>query len=173
MKTAPFDLELAKQGHPLVSQFDTHGFVKSELVKIHPDGRLVVLVTDEDDEEEYIRYFYNNSTLNRRTLFLDVSTDWQPPFKFGQMIEVCDQLYEIWREHRFLAYAPSGKVITFDSSNEYEKYEDKDEFECYEWNHARHIPVEPTIEITVKVNGKESKLSDISKETLLKIREKN
>jgi len=32
---------------------------------------------------------------------------------------------------------------------------------------------EPVIEITIKVNGKESKLSDISKETLLNIREKS
>ena len=32
---------------------------------------------------------------------------------------------------------------------------------------------EPTIEITVKINGKESKLSDISKETLLQIRKDN
>ena len=45
--------------------------------------------------------------------------------------------------------------------------------ELYMWNTWRRISKEPTIEITVKVNGKESKLSNISEETLLKIRKEN
>lgn len=39
--------------------------------------------------------------------------------------------------------------------------------------HARPIPKTPEIEITVKVNGKEVSLSEISDETLLKIKEKS
>jgi hypothetical protein len=39
------------------------------------------------------------------------------------------------------------------------------------WKYVRLIDHEPSIEITVKINGKECKLSDISEETLRKIRE--
>ena len=40
------------------------------------------------------------------------------------------------------------------------------------WEYIREIK-EPDIEITVKINGNEVKLSDISEETLLKIRQNN
>lgn len=38
------------------------------------------------------------------------------------------------------------------------------------WKHAKPLPIQPTVEITVKINGKECTLKDISEETLLKIR---
>lgn len=40
------------------------------------------------------------------------------------------------------------------------------------YKHAKPIPERPEIEITVKVNGKEAKLSDISDETLKTLKEK-
>ena len=40
------------------------------------------------------------------------------------------------------------------------------------WDYVREIK-EPDIEITVKINGKEVKLSEISEETLLKIRQRS
>ena len=42
----------------------------------------------------------------------------------------------------------------------------------WSWSHVRKIE-EPEIEIKVKINGKEVKLSEISEETLLKIRQNN
>ena len=39
------------------------------------------------------------------------------------------------------------------------------------WSHAKEVEEKPNIEITVKINGKEAKLSDISEETLKKLRE--
>jgi len=38
------------------------------------------------------------------------------------------------------------------------------------FKYAKEIDAESTVEITIKINGKESKLSDLSEETLLKIR---
>ena len=38
------------------------------------------------------------------------------------------------------------------------------------WLYAKEIEEKPSIEITVKINGKEAKLSDISEETLNKLR---
>lgn len=68
----------------------------------------------------------------------------------------------------------------------YEKWI-KDKFSCYDFSMNRHYscfdglyryctnidPTKKEIEITVKVNGKDVKLSDISEETLLKIREQS
>ena len=39
------------------------------------------------------------------------------------------------------------------------------------WENAKPIPQEPSIEITVKINGKEAKLSDIPDEALKKLKE--
>ena len=49
--------------------------------------------------------------------------------------------------------------------------EAEDAFRTTPWNYAKDIEEDPSIEISVKINGKEAKLSDISDETLKRIKE--
>lgn len=81
-----------------------------------------------------------------------------PAFAIGAPVEVRDKNGEEWEEDLFEGYRFSVSTIhpvqTLTTV----------------WRQVR-APQEPTIEITVKVNGTEKKLSDISEETLLKIRE--
>ena len=75
-------------------------------------------------------------------------------FEYGEEIEVGDISGE-WNKHKFVSYIPGDEwpVNT----------------DCSHYRFGRPIR-KPEIEITIKINGEVSKLSDISEETLAKIR---
>jgi hypothetical protein len=168
MKTKPFDLELAELGHPLVSvrgekviwvgRAETRGPHHSVVVK--KDGTIVALNSK------------GLSLNNTNTVVLDVSKPWEAPLKTGDIIEVKSTLTESkWSERIYLAMANDIPICV--NVNCVGAYKKNQHFEVSTWRVFRRKPEEPVIEITVKVNGKEAKLSDISKETLLQIRENN
>lgn len=86
-----------------------------------------------------------------------------PAFEWGEEIEVSDDAKAWYESHYFMGIAPGGEYPYITTT-------DFDDHKA--WSSFRYArPVQkPRIEITVKINGKESKLSDISEETLLKIR---
>jgi len=88
----------------------------------------------------------------------DISDDMilSEAFKPGEEIEVRDSEDERWIKYKFCGLVFGNRSYPFHTNGG---------VYCF----GRKIP-KPTIEITVKINGKESQLSDISEETLLKIR---
>lgn len=85
-----------------------------------------------------------------------------PFFKYGEECEVSDDT-EQWHKAKFKYYAPGieklVRVATMNGS----------------YRSFKHIrkPVQPEIAITIKINGEDCKLSDISEETLLRLQREN
>jgi hypothetical protein len=77
-------------------------------------------------------------------------------FDYDEEIEVSDSGY-VWRNKLYIGFAP-GKACPYLTNFAYHRY-------------ARPIR-KPEIEIAVKINGRDAKLSDISEETLRNIRNK-
>ena len=69
----------------------------------------------------------------------------------------------------FIDSNPNAKypIHAINSSNESPSHK---EYEIYTWKYAKEIP-NPQIKITVEINGKLAKLSDVSDETLKKLKE--
>jgi len=65
-----------------------------------------------------------------------------------------------YKRNKYIAWAAATTI------EEAENY-----ISTFPWRHAKEINEHPNIEITVRINGKEAKLSDISEETLREIRE--
>ena len=84
-----------------------------------------------------------------------------PAFKIGENVLVRDDNSQKWKEKIFNGYL----------------YNDEYPFKTLKSGYAQckkdEQPKQPVIEITVKINNKECKLSDISEETLLKLRHTN
>lgn len=87
----------------------------------------------------------------------------EPEFEFGEEVEV-SQNGNKWVKRTFVSLNPNNaggdKHITVDADGYVSS-----------WKFCRKIEEKPSIEITVKINGKEAKLSDISEDTLNKLRE--
>lgn len=81
-------------------------------------------------------------------------------FDYDEEAEFSDSVKDkkCWHKDIFCAFAPEKDY----------PYVTKRSIFCY----ARPLKKEPEIEITVKINGKEGKLSDVSEETLRNIKEK-
>lgn len=92
-------------------------------------------------------------------------------FKFGEKIEVsCYGKH--WEERIFVALVPRSKEPYVCCWREYEKeLFNGDSVPTRMWKFAR--PIQPKLEITVKLNGKDISPSTISKETWLKLRSEN
>lgn len=166
-----FNLELAKQGHPLITR----------------DGQKVLSFKCLDDIPTYpcsyttdvgsytcsIHGKYNLNATDDHDLFLDDSIPWEPELKPGDKILIKPSHSSSYMEKIFIAHGTeiNGKktvicVNTSDNNN----YLKGMYYRTTLWTDWKTIPKEPSIEINVKINGKECKLSDISEETLLKLR---
>ena len=168
-----FDLELAKQGHPLIISNGT----RVNLIGIIPNTPYPIIL---ERTGTICRFTAggNPKTRDGVTLQLDDSIDWLPPLKQGDVIEVlCSSK---WQDAIYICKLPIDQILvvwpTCCLVEGYKKGEiNESDFavlELYDKIWRRKV-LKSSIEITVKVNGKESKLSDISEETLLKIREEN
>ena len=82
-----------------------------------------------------------------------------PEFEAGEEVEVRNPIGG-WHKREYLGFM-DGKHWC------YQRY---DEESATVWPQIRKVK-QPEIDITVKINGKEAKLSDISEDTLKKIRE--
>lgn len=82
-------------------------------------------------------------------------------FDYGEKAEFSDD-EGTWQILSFWGFAPGVYYPYLAGSNA----------PLYGWRYARPLPKEPEIEITVKINGKEAKLSDIPDEILRKIKAK-
>jgi hypothetical protein len=94
-------------------------------------------------------------------------------FQYGEMVEVQDRGNHVWEERIFM-----GSIKKAMSPFICVAYGCNDEFyqgccvRITAWQLIRKIK-KPVVEITCRVNGKETKLSDISEETLEAIRASN
>lgn len=90
-------------------------------------------------------------------------------FKYGEEIDVSDD-GDHWTKRIFVGYIDghSHPFACVEGRLE-SKFLNREKFQTQEWCYARKVQ-KPEIEITVRINGKEAKLSDISEETLKKIR---
>jgi hypothetical protein len=94
-------------------------------------------------------------------------------FEEGELVEVSDDRGE-WCKRIFLAKVDSLQFpylcVYATTESEYKYGEDV----CVNtWKYCRKISSTPKIELEIKINGKEAKLSDISEETLLNLRNQN
>ena len=170
--TKPFDLELAKAGHPLI--LSTGEMVSYVGISPFTPGKCIIVA----DRQKLV--FVNPNVKDPQVTFhllLDISIPWQAPLKQGDTIEV--KINDEWKEALLVSHLPGGSILVLDTNecsiNEYNEgdFTDNDDFTYRGKALWRRKPTEATIEITVKINGKDAKMSDISKETLLKIRENN
>jgi len=86
-------------------------------------------------------------------------------YKEGDRVMVRDNDDDEWTELIYLFTDKNG----FHLCTWIDRYGRGDTYPAFTWEQIK--PIEDTIEITVKINGKEAKLSDISDETLTKIKE--
>jgi len=119
-----------------------------------------------------ISLFENKPTILTLKQFITMTQE----FKRGELIEVSD--YKDYRDGQkriFLTHI-EGAIYPFIciANGHEDKFKSGEKFGISECKYARKIQDKPQgeIELTVKVNGKEVPLSDISEETLLKIRNK-
>jgi hypothetical protein len=106
-------------------------------------GRMVEVKGD--DGAKYLLYEYELELI--------------PEFEAGEEVEISD-CGDNWYKRIYLGY--------MDGKHWYRSGTKHDS--AYSWKYVRKIK-QPEIAITVKINGKEAKLSDISEDTLKKIRE--
>ena len=90
----------------------------------------------------------------------------------GDIILVRDFSSVKWKKLIFLMFYGDTALCVTESTED--AYREGKQYSICGWTHWKWPEEkESEIEISVKINGKEAKLSDISKETLLKIRENN
>ena len=117
MKTAPFDLEKAIKGHPLVTRNGKKisSFVHfKELSGLNPHpcravcGDIIIASTEGG------RY-YTNTYANSLDLLLDLSVPWEEPLKMGDEIEV-HQYNKGWIPAVFIKHGIGGGVMAVSES---------------------------------------------------------
>lgn len=170
----PFNLNLAKQGHPLITR-DGRKIVQfvhfTEPFDQKSNSVLYVLTEKGEKFCNCIDGEYYHNEVNNDDLFLDDSVPWNPLLKEGDLVEVRDFEEKKWQKRIFLYFNKYKKIMCVNNRDKASYLEGK----CYEvlpWNQYRLITQEPIIEIIVRIDGKEAKLSDIPDETLKKIKEK-
>jgi len=162
----PFDLELAKQGHPLVTMAGGNVvFLTAERDSV--EFPILCLVDGRSKSYTIRGFFHAGSRVSSRNLFL-ADCDWQPPLKEGDEVEVSG--YEDEYEKRIFLYEDAnGRAVCFSDTQE-DEYNNGGEYVACSWKKWRRVP-QPSVEITIKINGKDAKLSDISEETLKKLKQ--
>jgi hypothetical protein len=171
METAPFDLELAKQGHPLVTRNGT----KIDQF-IYLTGKYVtepiLCIIDNGAIRFYNDGNYLETETNYRDLLLDKSQPWRPEPQEGDIVLVRNYDTNQWTERIFLYKLKNGKVLTV--AETYKKdYKENKSFECLVWNQMKPIPIENHLEFKLTLNGEEIDPSEISEETWNNLRKKN
>jgi hypothetical protein len=168
-----FNLELAKQGHPLVTRDGEKVVQFIHLEKPFPQdnwGAINAVFENGDFESYDICGKYQKNVCYTKDLYLDDSTDWQPPLKEGDVIEVRNYTESGWRKEVLIFIDKNNMAVCTSCLRGKELHESGIPYGTNVWRYYRRIPQKPTIEVTVKINGKEAKLSDLSEETLKKLR---
>ena len=92
-----------------------------------------------------------------------------PPLKEGDYILVSDDK-KTWRKRKFIHIDFNNRVVVVDKYCA-DDFDNGRRYAACSYKYYKRIEEEPEIEITVKINGKDAKLSDISAETLEKIKQ--
>ncbi len=156
MKKIKFDLERALRGDELITRDNegVMGFTQRF------DVPLSLYPYETDDGCIYMKDGRNDKNrASKNDLFMKY-----PELKEGMKILVRDGDDESWKERIFVFKDKWGNVLTLPLYNEV------DNVSVFIWKQFKLIE-EPAIEIHVKINGKEGKLSDISTETFEKLKE--
>jgi hypothetical protein len=163
----PFDLNLALLGHPVVTRdgkkVENLSFSKNE--RTYPLSGTVCgnLFTWKRNGSHQ---FSEKSTYD---LFL-ADCELHPEPKYGDLVEVTDDSDSTWVKRIFICKTPGNNTLAVlvDSESNFARSRI---FEVKLWDHMRPIQKDPNIKITVSINDKPARLSDISDETLRKIKE--
>ena len=164
----PFDLELALQGHPVVTREGRkveNLILSKHIGNTYPLSGIVwgsTLTWTKNGSHQF-------SLSSANDLFL-TDCELQPEPKLGDLVEVTDDNDSTWFKRIFICKTPGNNALAVlvDSESNFARSRI---FEVKLWDHMRPIQKQPEIEITVSINGKPAKLSDISDETLRKIKE--
>ena len=134
----------------LLGQSDTTLFTMEMVDILEGTDRVVTITRIRSEPEQYEAHFPNEDIFH-----IDKDDILGYAFEYGEEIEVKDDGMT-WEEGDFRGYVPgtTRPVITDNGAS---------------YQYARPIR-KPEIEITCKINGKDVSLSDISEETLLKLR---
>ncbi len=159
MKKYKFDLKRALAGEPLINEVgdEIKGFHKRkeslDTIKFpYADSRNATYT----EEGKYTTKIHTANNLFMK----------YPKLEEGMKILVRDSDDKDWIERIFLVKDKNGLIIAIKS---YQRYMDGELYSAVAWKQFKLIE-EPAIEITVKINGKEAKLSDISEETFKKLK---
>jgi hypothetical protein len=169
----PFNLEVALKGHPVVTRdgrevTDIHHF-KDPLVDI----RYTLYAQVQGRVEKFTKkgHFYYSERESDYDLFLK-DCDWQPEPEEGDVVLVRDTDEEEWQE-RILLYKTRNNHLICVSGGDERDYNKNEYYVTDTWKQMKPLPQKPSFEITIKINGKTAKLSDISEETLITLRKEN
>lgn len=173
MKTAKFDLELAIAGHPLitsggdkVTDFKYFKDLNSDYkIRVVADG--CILAYQEAGRPDWDFGFGKRGSMVGWFLLLDKSIPWEPELKMGDRIEI--KKATRWEERIFIKYGEADGVVVVieDDAN---KYLQGRPFDTIHYHEYRRINKDIDLDIKITCNGKDVKLSDISEETLIKLR---
>ncbi len=159
MKKYKFDLKRALAGEPVINEVgeEIKGFHKR---RIKPEiTKFPYADSNDSSYTEEGKYTITYHTVN--DLYMKY-----PKLEEGMKILVRDSDDKDWIERIFLVKDKNGLIIAIKS---YQRYMDGELYNAVAWKQFKLIE-EPAIEITVKINGKEAKLSDISEEIFKKLK---
>ena len=134
MKTAPFDLEKAIKGHPLVtrngykvSSFvyfkELSGFYDYPCIAIIPHGSILACT-------ETGAFYHPSDSHNSLDLLLDLSVPWEEPLQMGDEIEVLNVVGK-WIPAIFIDYGKSGGVRAVAGEQYISDYREGDSFKSF------------------------------------------
>lgn len=169
MKTKPFNLELALQGHPVVTRdgepvTDLTIFTNANIQTYSLAG---ILNDEIDTFTKKGKYVANGKS--GEDLFLDVSKPWTPPFKpkMGDEIEVRNSLGTPYIKRVFVGMKNNKCVCASKDEGLFDGG-----INLFGWKYARPIQKEININIKVTVNDEEVCPSTLSEETWANLRPK-
>lgn len=165
MKTAKFNLELAIAGHPLitnegnkVTDFKYFKDINSIYKVVAVTDGNVMWCTPEGGDWEGVGI-----------LLLDKSIPWEPELKIGDEIEV--NLGGMWIKRIFITHGKNNSVIVVTNEDK-GGYLNGECFQTTRYTEYRRISKNAELDIKITCNGADIKLSDISEETLINLRNK-
>ena len=162
MKKYKFDLERALAGEPIINGKG------EEVLGFHKRKDKSMLSTFPYADIAGITYTEKGGFFDAGIETKDLYMKYPPLPPEGTYILVRDDDKESWRKKIFLYKDTRGRILVVGNYCE-DNYFTGYLYEVTSWKQWKPIE-EPEIEITVKINGKESKLSDISDETLKKLK---
>ena len=172
-KTAAFDLELAKLGHPLI----TSGGIKVKDFYVFDDFDIFTCIVIAGNSTYGYRRdgSYLHDKPHENDLLLDLSISWERPFIKGDLVEVqdIDADAKHWTKRVYLFSHDSYHYCVAQGYETYKCRRDGSIVIAY-WGRVRHIKKkeEVKVEVTIMINGEKANLSDISEDTLLALRNK-